>query len=382
MTGLVQMHGGRIDPGAVDVLLARARQEVEEGVLPSCQIALARQGELVAFETFGDATPSTRYVVFSCVKAFVAGAVWALMGDGTLDISRPVGHYVPEFAASGKEAVTVEQLLVHTGGFPHAMLGPPEWDSRQGRLATFAEWTLEWEPGTAYEYHPTSAHWVLGEIIERVGGESYGDVVHHRVTEPAGLPRRVLGVAPDDQEDIATIEIRGRPATADELEAVLGVRELPRATDAYEALLYLNRSDVRAVGIPGGGGIMRADHLALFYQALLHNPGGIWRPDILADATGTVRNRFPDPLFASPANRTLGLTRAGDDGLGFIRGFGTATSPRAFGHGGAAGQIGWADPETGLSLGFATNGVDVNVIRQGRRGIEISTLAGACVVGG
>lgn len=206
--------------------------------------------------------------------------------------------------------------------------------------------------------------------------------MHRRVTEPAGLPRRVLGIPVEDQEDIATIEIRGQMATADELEAVLGVRELPRATDAYGALLYLNRPDVRSLGIPGGGGIMGADELALFYQALLHDQGRIWRPEILADATGTIRNRFSDPLFGSPANRTLGLTLAGDDGLGFIRGFGTATSSRAFGHGGAAGQIGWADPETGLSLGFATNGVDANVIRQGRRGIDISTLAGACVLAG
>lgn len=382
MTSGGQVQAGRIDPGAVEALLARARQEVEEGVLPSCQIALAGHGELIAFETFGAASPTTRYVVFSCIKAFVAGAVWALMGDGVLDVSRPVGQYVPEFAATGKEAVTVEQLLVHTGGFPHAALGPPEWDSREGRLDTFGRWTLEWEPGTAYEYHPTSAHWVLGEIIERLGGESYCDAVHQRVTEPAGLPRRVLGIPTDDQDDIAAVELCGQVATADELEAVLGVRELPRATDAYEALLYLNRPDVRALGIPGGGGVMRADHLALFYQAVLQDHGDIWDPKILADATGTIRNRFRDPLFGSPANRTLGLTLAGDDGLGFIRGFGTATSPRAFGHGGAAGQIGWADPETGLSLGFATNGVDMNVIRQGRRGIDISTLAGACVLRG
>ncbi len=381
MTSVSQV-AGRIDPGAVNALLARARREVDEGVLPSCQIALAHHGELVAFETYGDATDSTRYVVFSCVKAFVAGAVWALMGDGALDVSRPVGEYVPEFAASGKEAVTVEQLLVHTGGFPHATLGPPDWYSRQSRLQSFARWSLEWEPGTAYEYHPTSAHWVLGEVIERVGGEGYNDFVHHRVTEAAGLPRRVLGVPLEDQSEIATIETCGQVATADELETVLGVRELPRARDAYEALLCLNQPEVRALGIPGGGGIMGADQLALFYQALLRNPGGIWHPEVLADATGRVRNHFPDRLFASPASRTLGLVLAGDDGLGFIRGFGTAASPRAFGHGGAGGQIGWADPESGLSFAFATNGIDANVIRQGRRGIELSTLAARCAVAG
>jgi len=382
MANLDQAQRGRLDPGAVKALLARARHEVEEGNLPSCQIALARHGEVVAFETYGDASPTTRYVVFSCIKAFVAGAVWALMGDGVLDVSRPIAEYVPEFGASGKEAVTVEQLLIHTAGFPHALLGPPEWYSRRARLEVFAGWALEWTPGTAYRYHPTSAHWVLGEVVERVSGHDILDVVHRRVSESAGLPGWVLGVPLNEQGDIATVEVRGEVASADELEAVLGVREIPQATEAYEALLWLNKPEVRALGIPGGGGIMRADHLALFYQALLHNPGDNWRPDILADATGTIRNTFKDPLFGSPANRTLGLTLAGDDGLGFIRGFGTGTSPRAFGHGGAGGQIGWADPESGLSLGFATNGIDTNVIRQGRRGIEISTLAAACALGG
>jgi CubicO group peptidase (beta-lactamase class C family) len=99
---------------------------------------------------------------------------------------------------------------------------------------------------------------------------------------------------------------------------------------------------------------------------------------VLADATGHVRNRLGDPLFGMPANRTLGLVQAGDDGLAFLRGFGTTASPRSFGHNGAGGQIAWADPVSGLSLAYLTNGIDANAIRQGRRGIEISTLAGSC----
>ena len=375
------MSTTKIDPTALEALFSRAQREVDEGVLPSCQVALAHAGELVALETFGDASDDTRYVVFSCVKAFVAGAVWMLLGNRTVDATAPVADYVPDFATLGKEVVTVEQLLVHTAGLPSASLGPPEWETGPGRLDAYRRWTLECEPGTSYRYHPTSAHWVLAEIVERVSGQDFRDFVHRRVTEAAGLRRRVLGVPVDQQDDIATIELRGEGASADEVRAILGERDVPSAQHAYEALLLLNRPEVRALGIPGGGGIMGAGDLALFYQALLHNPGDMWHPDVLADATGTVRNRFPDQLFGSPASRTLGLVVAGDDGLGFIRGFGTATSPRAFGHGGAGGQIGWADPETGLSFAFATNGIDANVIRQGRRGIDLSTLAAACAVG-
>lgn len=365
------------DAAAV-TLLQRAAQEIEAAILPSCQVALARDGELVAFEAFGDATTETRYSVFSATKALVASAAWILIGEQRLDIDRRVGHYVPEFAANKKHEVTVEQLMLHTSGFPNARMLPPDWDTREGRVAAFADWELSFEPGTAFEYHPTSAHWVLAEIIERLAGVDFRDFVHQRVTEPTGLPRRVLGLSPDDQDGIATVEMCGEVASADELEAALGVRDLPVGEVTNEALLAFNLPEVRTLGLPGAGGVMRAADLALFYQALLHNPKGIWDAEVLADATGNVRNRLPDQLFRLPANRTLGLTQAGDDGFAFLRGFGSSVSGRAFGHGGAGGQIAWADPVSGLSFAYVTNGIDANVIRSAKRGIELSTLAGAC----
>ena len=74
-----------IDSAALRAVLERARREVDAGLLPSCQIALALEGELVAFETFGDADDDTRYAVYSATKAFVAGAMWALIGDGLVE---------------------------------------------------------------------------------------------------------------------------------------------------------------------------------------------------------------------------------------------------------------------------------------------------------
>ena len=366
-----------VSAGKLDGLLARARRDVDEGILPSCQVAVGLGGEVVAFAAFGDATTDTRYSVFSCTKPIVASAAWVLMGDGRLDVAKPVADYVPEFATNGKHVVTVEQLLLHTSGFPSETLMPPEWDTREGRLAAFGAWKLKWEPGTAFEYHATSAHWVLAEIIERVTGSDFRDAVQRLVTDPAGLGRRILGLGDSgDQDGIAAMEVRGSPATADELEAAIGVRELPSSEVTDAALLGFNLPEVRAVGVPGAGGVMRAADLALFYQRLLHDPDGIWDPAVLADATGTVRNSFGDPLFAMPANRTLGLVQAGDDGLSFLRGFGSSVSPRAFGHNGAAGQVAWADPVSGLSFAYVTNGIDAHVIRQFRRGMSLSTRAG------
>jgi len=84
-----------------------------------------------------------------------------------------------------------------------------------------------------------------------------------------------------------------------------------------------------------------------------------------------------DPVFGHQANRALGLIIAGDSRRNY-RGFGHTNSATAFGHGGAGGQIAWADPETGISLGYCTNGHDRNNLRQARRGIGISSRAAAC----
>ena len=367
-----------IDAGRLGELRTRVRREIDAGLLPSCQFALARDGKLAAFETVGAADPKTRYVIFSATKAFVASAVWLLIGDGSVDIDRRVADYISEFATNGKDVVTVEQVMLLTSGFPRAPLGPPAWADRDRRLEAFAKWRLNWEPGTAHEYHPTSAHWVLAELIERISGRDYRDFVHERVTGALGLPR-VVGIPPDDQDDIAELSLCGEPASPVELEAIFGVPELPATEVTDDALLSFNRPDVRAVGVPGGGGVATAATLALFYQALLHNPDKLWDPDGLADATGRVRNTFPDTLaLGAPANRALGVVVAGDDGNANRRGFGHTQSPRTFGHNGAGGQIAWADPESGLSFSYVTNGRDRNPIREGRRSIGISSRAAVC----
>ena len=74
-----------LDQAAVRKLVERAHREIDAGLLPSCQLALAHDGEVVLDETFGDADPDTRYVVFSATKPFVAAALWALIGDGVVD---------------------------------------------------------------------------------------------------------------------------------------------------------------------------------------------------------------------------------------------------------------------------------------------------------
>jgi len=368
-----------IDPAAVRALTDRCRRDVDDGILPSCQVAVAIAGDVVAFEAFGTASTDTRYTVYSAVKPFVASTMWQLITEGQVDLDARVGEYVPEFASNGKDVVTVEQVMLHTGGFPQAPLRDPQWDTSAGRREAFARWFLNWEPGSTYEYHATSAHWVLAEIIISVTGRDHRDEVADRVTTPLGLPR-VLGLDRDAQDGIAEVDVWGEPCSADELEAALGIREIDRGEVTDEALIGFNRPDVRAVGVPGGGGIMRASDLARFYQGLLHNPGGLWDPAVLSDATGRVRNNLPERTTKIPANRTLGLVVAGTDGLGAFRGMGRSASPATFGHNGAGGQVAFADPATGLSLAYCTNGLDANVIRQWKRCFAVASLGAACAV--
>lgn len=364
----------------IDELRTRAQREIDAGLLPSCQIALGLDGDVVLHESFGDASNDTRYVIFSSTKPIVASAVWTLIQDGALDVSRPVIDYFPEFMQSEERRgdITVEQVMLHTSGFPRAPMGPPAWLTRDGRLERMSRWRLNWEPGTQFEYHATSAHWVLAEILERLAGDDYRTVIRERILEPHGLGRLQVGVPEAEQADIAEITIVGEPPTPEELEAVLGIREMPVTEVTDEALVGFNDPATKAVGVPGGGGVSDAADIVRFYQALLHNPKGVWNDDLLADVTSNVRNTFPEPLGGYPIRRTLGLCTAGDDGYSGYRGFGKTVSAGAFGHNGAGGQIAWADPATGLSFCYLTNGMDANNLRQGRRGVALSSIAAGC----
>lgn len=360
----------------VQALLQRARREVDDGLLPSCQIALGFEGELVANEVSGDAVLDDRYCIFSATKPLVAAAMWTILADGDLALDDPVADVFPEFAENGKSSITLEQVMLHTSGFPHAPMGPPAWYERDARVTRMASWRLNWEPGTAFEYHASSAHWVLAELIERVTGTDFRDVVEQRITGPAGLPR-IVGIPLGGQDHLRDLQVVGEHATADELQAALGISSLPTTEVTEDAVLRFNDPDVRALGVPGGGGFARAADLALFYQTLLHDPDGIWDPKWRHIGTAEVRNSFPDPMGV-PANRSLGLILAGDDGMSHMRGLGRMVSAEAFGHNGAGGQLAWADPATGLSLGYVTDGYDVHELRFARRGTAISSIAAGC----
>ena len=382
-----------VDPERLEALFARVEKEVREGLLPSAQVAIARQGRIAGMRSFGSVTQEGRpaaashdtlYVVFSATKAITSAAAWLLIQEGKLDPAERVAAIVPEFGTNGKDAVTVEQLFTHTAGFPHAPFRPDEFLDRDKRLARFAKWRLGFEPGSRFEYHPSSSMYVIAEIIERRAGLAYGEFVRRRIAEPLGLRDFWTGLPQAEQGRLADCVHVSETLSEDDYRR-LGFPPPPVTEVTEEAIESFNRPEVRLAGIPGGGGTMTAADLALFYQALLD--GGcalagveVWSSGTLALARTVRTGDLLDPVFGKRVHRGLGIVIAGDAERTY-RGFGHTNSAAAFGHNGAVGQLAWADPETGISLGYCTNGHDRNVVRQARRGVGIASRAASCALG-
>jgi CubicO group peptidase (beta-lactamase class C family) len=378
-----------IDSERLEAVFDRAKRDVDDGTLPSAQVAIARHGKLAGMRTFGaavqggvgkPATDETLYHVFSSTKAVVAAAVWLLFEAGQLRLDEKVAEIIPEFGTNGKDAIDVETLMLHAGGFPLAPFAAERWEDRDALLSAFSQWRLNWPVDSRYEYHATSMHWVLSEIILRRGGAPYKQFIRERITGPMGLDELYVGCPPEQQHRVADVGYVTPP-----VEPPGGWGEVTPT-----AILNFNKPRVRAAGVPGGGGVASAATMALFYQPLIN--GGvtasgkrIMKAETIDFAT-QVRARphhidqslmLIDPSLRVNTNRALAVVVAGDDGQAFMRGFGRTCSGRAFGHGGAGGQIAWGDPETGISVGYVTNGF-ADMIAMGRRVTAIGSLAANC----
>jgi len=379
-----------IDAEKLEMVFARARRDVEQGILPSAQVAVARHGKLAGMRTFGSAvqggeerpaTDETLYHYFSSTKGIVAAAVWLLFESGDLRLDEKVADIIPEFGTNGKDAIDVETMMLHAGGFPYAPYKPELWGNRDALLEAMSRWRLNWPVDSRYEYHPTSMHWVLSEIIYRRGGAEFRTFIRERLLEPMGLDELFVGCPAEQQHRIADVTY-----THDPVEPPGGWGEV-----TPEFILRFNRAHHRQAGAPGAGAIASAGSMALFYQALVNGGETASGKRVMKRETvefGTKVRARPhhielallaiDPTLKVNTNRGLAVSVAGDDGYAYIRGFGRTCSARAFGHGGAGGQIAWGDPETGISVGYATNGF-ADPIAMGRRITAISSLAGNCL---
>ncbi|WP_231442439.1 serine hydrolase domain-containing protein [Brevibacterium zhoupengii] len=224
----------------------------------------------------------TLAVFFSGTKGLVATIAAKAAGEGLLDVEAPVAHYWPEFAAAGKETVSVAQVLSHTVGLPYVDPDPSldadyrpradeaQWaflDSRK-MASILAQQAPLWEPGTKVAYHAVTYGYLMSEIILRATGRSVAQWLHEDLAQPFGLDLH-LGLPAEDEDRVAPIiQAPGysistylkndptRRAVIDRMYASLLAPTLPMNTRAFHA-----------AEISAGGGMGTAAAMAKLYTA-------------------------------------------------------------------------------------------------------------------
>ena len=224
--------------------------------------------------------------------------------------------------------------------------------------------------------------YVIGELIERLTGQTYGQFVRERIAEPLGLADLWVGLPKSctDGSPTACTWARRSPTPTT---APLGFPPPPVTEVTEEAIASFNDADVRLAGIPGGGGTMTAADLALFYQALLD--GGralagreLWKPAMLESAREIRSGDLRDLLFGKPANRALGLIIAGDASSAPIAA--SATPTRSSRSATAARAVRSPGPIRARASRSATARTATTGTRSGRRrrGVGLSSRAAGC----
>ncbi len=313
----------------------------------------------------------TLVLVFSATKGITSIVVHHLVERGALALDEPVATWWPEFAAAGKEAVTVRQLLAHQAGLV-LIEGDMTWDEALGWhpvTTALAAQAPQWEPGTAHGYHLRSFGWLVGELVRRADGRTVGQVLADDVAGPLGaevwigLPERLEG-------RVATL-VPPPPVVQRFLDDLPDDVPLGRATTGPSGQFGYderwNRRDVHAVELPSSNGIASARGLARLYAATIGEVDGdrLLRDDTLAAAT-EVQSSGPD--------RTLMVDTT--FGCGFLLGDSlSGACPRtAFGHSGAGGSLAYADPETGIAFAYVMNEMRMELGHDARREALVEAL--------
>jgi CubicO group peptidase (beta-lactamase class C family) len=293
----------------------------------------------------------TIQIVFSATKGVTAACVHLLVERRELDLDEPVATYWPEFAARGKERIPLRWVLCHKAGLAalDADLTLEQVLAWDPVVAAIAAQAPNWEPGTAHGYHVRSFGWILGEVVRRVTGRSLGRFLAREIAGPLGLDffvgmprselRRCARVIPpgDDMPSIAAL--LGPDALT--TRAMTG----PAGLFAYDETW--NRPEMLAAEMPSSNGVGNARALARFYAALVSEVDGIrlLAPETV-DAARAVQAEGPDRVVFFSSRY----------GLGFMLQpmLAPTAGPASFGHPGAGGSLGFADPEARLGFGYVT----------------------------
>ncbi|MEQ9725261.1 serine hydrolase domain-containing protein [Pseudomonas sp. WHRI 8822A] len=305
--------------------------------------------------------------LFSCTKPFTAVTALQLVGEGKLELDAPIARYWPEFAAAGKERITLRHLLSHQAGLPAIRQNLPaealyDWQTMTAALAAEAPW---WALGEGHGYAPITFGWLVGELLRRVEGRGPGESIVARTAKPLGLDFHV-GLADEEFHRVATIS-RGKgnlgDAAAQRMLKTMMTDAQAMTTRAFtnppSIMTSTNKPEWRRMQQPAANGHGNARSLAGFYSGLLD--GSLLDSQLLAELTRE-HSVGEDKTLLTPTRFGLGCMLDQPTVSNATYGMG----PRAFGHPGAGGTTGFADPERDVAVGFVTNNLGPFVLMDPR----------------
>ncbi|MEO1236220.1 MAG: serine hydrolase domain-containing protein [Planctomycetota bacterium] len=348
------------------------RRGIDQGLHPGAQVCVWHDGECAVDAGWGEAAPGrtmtadTRTLWMSAGKPITAVALAQRVEAGEVDWDDPVAEYVPEFAAQGKEAVTLRHVLTHTGGFRSAALRYPEqsWDEA---IAAVCDARLEtgWRVGETAGYHAHAGWNIVGKVLEVCSGQALGEHLREAVLRPWGMDRTWIGVPAEPSGVYDAVE----PTLAEVVDSSRSPEQPATPTGYHERAWVTGQR-------PGGNVYGPASDLARFYRGLLN--GGeldgkrLLSPEAVADLTARHRRDTEDRTFRAVMDWGLGFmvnNRRHDAANAELRGissqtdpatpygFGPAAGDSAYGHCGNQTSAGFADPEHGLVVVMVFNGM-------------------------
>ncbi len=330
----------------------------------------------------------TMCVVFSSTKGAVALAAHTLVASGALDIDAPVKRYWPEFAANGKEDATVRMMLDHS-------VGVPTWREKLKDKAC-CDWAymverLEreqpfWKPGTRSGYHMASFGWTVGELVRRVAGQSLGAYFREAIAEPTRA-ECWIGL-PESEEPKLAPTIPFKPVRGAERSAF--TQALIGDAKSISSLAYYNQGGFspasracRAAQIGAAGAVANARGLARVYAPFacggeLHGRRYV-DADTLAAMGEVAVATHEDATLLIPTRFALGFMKSMDNRRErAVDKSSVIFSSAAFGHVGAGGSVGFADPAERMSFGYAMNKMGPGILMN-ERGQSLVDAAYRCL---
>lgn len=357
---LAEPTSAGLEPDRLAAAARRFEQQQAKGAFPGGQLVVRRGGKLALDLAVGVArgfrpsegepvqpvTPRTRFAVFSATKPVVALAVAMLEERGALDVASPVARYFPEFAANGKGAITVLDVLTHRAGVftPGLLARPGDWRDEEAVRRALVDAAPTWPPGTL-AYMPYEYGWILAEVVRRAVGRRLDEFVREEIALPAGLPSLRFGASPDEVGRVARAYWLGTGRT------------LVAGTDLSKVFERANNlPEVLTAFVPAAGLVCDAADLAAFYEVLAQ--GGVTRSGRRLVAEETLR-RYTTLNVAGVDKSNRVPLRVG---RGFLLGsvtpsiYGWWGTQHCFGHAGAFCTLAFADASLGLSVAIVTNG--------------------------